>query len=326
MNQLKRLDPVGLLFFVPSMVCLILVLQWGGTTYPWSAPKIIGLLVAFIVLLIAFLAIEIWMPDTAMVPMRVVLNRSMAGAMFYMFLLAGAMMNLIYYLTIWFQAAQGQSAMQAGIRTIPLVLCMVILGIVTAVFVQKIGYYVPAMLICPAFCAVASGLLSTLTPSAGRNHWIGYQVIYGIGLGMGFQTSNLIPQSVLPRADVPIGMALMFSMQQLGGSVFLSVGQNIFSNHLVNSLSGVAGLDTQTIIDTGATALRSVVPPSALQTVIDAYSHALTRVFILAAALSACMILGAMVLEWKNIKGKKTDASNIAEADLEKNGEESNVA
>src|SRR5205085_4672467 len=47
LDQLKRLDPIGLFFFVPSMACLILALQWGGTAYPWSAPKIIGLLVTF---------------------------------------------------------------------------------------------------------------------------------------------------------------------------------------------------------------------------------------------------------------------------------------
>ena len=62
---------------------------------------------------------------------------------------------------------------------------------------------------------------------------------------------------------------------QLGGSVFLSVGQNIFSSQLVDSLSGITGLDT------------SIVPPSELGTVVNAYSYALTRVFILTATLSA---------------------------------------
>ncbi|OCL13974.1 MFS general substrate transporter [Glonium stellatum] len=317
LNQLKRLDPLGLLFFVPSMVCFILALQWGGTTYPWSAPKIIGLLAVFAILFVAFLAVEALTPETAMAPTRVVLNRSVGGSMLFIFLLSGGMMAVIYYLTIWFQAAQGQSAMEAGIRTIPLVLSLVVIGIVTAIFVQKIGYYVPAMLLSPVLCAVGGGMLSTLTPDAGSNHWIGYQVIYGIGIGCGFQTANLVPQSVLPRADVPLGMALAFFMQQFGGSIFLAVGQNIFSSQLVDSLSGVAGLDAKVIVNTGATALRSTVPPSELGKVIEAYSHALTRVFILTAALSAFMILGAVIVEWKSIKGEKGGHSNTSEASAE---------
>ena len=304
-GQIKRLDPIGVFFFVPSMVSLILALQWGGSTYSWSAPKVIGLLVTFSVLFVAFIVVEILTPETAMAPTRVVLNRSIAGSMTFMFLLSGGLMSVIYYLTIWFQAAKTDSAMHAGVSTIPLVLSLVVIGILAAVCTEYIGYYVPAMLLSPLLCSLGAGLLSTLSPSSGHNAWIGYQLLYGFGIGCGFQTSTLVPQNVLPRADVPLGMALMFFMQQLGGSVFLAVSQNIFSSRLVDSLTGIAGLDIEAIVNnTGATALRTVVPSDQLQIVIHAYSHALTRVFILTAALSACMILGALAVEWKKIKGK----------------------
>ena len=319
--QIKRIDPLGVIFFIPSMVSLILALQWGGSTYSWSAPKIIGLLVTFSVLFIAFVVVEITMPETAMAPTRVVLNRSIAGSMVFMFLLSGGLMSVIYYLTVWFQVAKGDSATHAGVSTIPLVLSLVIVGIIAAIFTEKIGYYVPAMLLSPILCSIGAGLLSTISPNSGHNAWIGYQLLYGFGIGCGFQTSTLPAQNVLPRADVPLGVALMFFMQQLGGSVFLAVSQNIFSSRLVNSLSGIAGLDTELIINTGATALRTIVPLDQLKTVTDAYSHALTCVFVLTATLSACMILGALPVEWKRIKGKnettedpKTPAVEVEES------------
>ena len=285
---IKLLDPLGLLFFIPSIICLILALQWGGSTNPWSAPRIIGLLVTFAVTLLAFLTVEALTPATALIPARVALQRSVLSAMAFMFLLAGGMMVVVYYLTVWFQAAQGLSAIDAGIHTIPLVLALVVIGIVAATVTQKIGYYVPAMLLSPVLCALGGGLLSTLTPSASPGHWIGFQVLYGVGLGSGFQTSNLAPQTVLSRADVPLGMALMFFMQQLGGAVFLSVGQTIFASQLVGNLAGKAALDPNVIVNTGATALRNLVPASEYATVIEAYSYALTRTFVLTAALSAC--------------------------------------
>ncbi|KAE8451274.1 hypothetical protein EG329_004439 [Mollisiaceae sp. DMI_Dod_QoI] len=316
--QVKNLDPIGMFFFVPSIVCLILALQWGGSTYPWSAPKIIGLFVTFGVLFVAFVAVEVLMPKTAMAPTRVVLNRSVAGSMFFMFLLSGALMSIVYYLAIWFQSAKGDSPIHSGISTIPLLLSMVVFSIPNAILTQKIGYYVPALLLAPVLCATGAGLLSTLTPSSDHSKWIGYQVLYGFGLGCGFQTSTLPPQNVLPRADVPLGIAMTFFMQQLGGSIFLSVSQTIFSNKLVDRLSGVSGLDAQAILNTGATNLRSVVPASELSIAVDAYSYSLTRVFIMAAALSSCMILGALVVEWKSIKGKKLaeDSPKTEEAKL----------
>ena len=302
---IKRFDPLGILFFVPSMVCLILALQWGGSTYAWSAPKIIGLLVTFAILFTAFVIVEVLTPETAMAPTRVVLNHSIAASMLFMFLLSGGLMSVIYYLAVWFQAAKGDSSMRAGVSTIPLVLSLVLISVISAICTQKIGYYVPAMLLSPIFCSIGTGMLSTLSPSSGHSAWIGYQVLYGFGIGCGFQTANLPAQNVLPRVDVPLGMGLMFFMQQLGGAVFLAVSQNIFSSGLVNNLSGIAGLDTEAIVNTGATALRTIVPSDQLETVIHAYSHALTRVFILAAALSACMMLGALAVEWKKIEGKK---------------------
>ena len=47
------------------------------------------------------------------------------------------------------------------------------------------------------------------------------------------------------------------------------------------------------------------MPADELGTVVVAYNFALTRVFVLAARLGACMVLGAVVLEWRSIKGGK---------------------
>jgi heme/copper-type cytochrome/quinol oxidase subunit 3 len=82
------------------MVCLILALQYGGSTYSWSAPKIIGLLVTFSVLFIAFVVVKVLTPETAMAPTRVVLNRSIASNMTFMFLLSRGLMSAVYHLTV----------------------------------------------------------------------------------------------------------------------------------------------------------------------------------------------------------------------------------
>lgn len=318
MDQIKRLDPLGTLFFIPSIVCLTLALQWGGTTDSWSSPRVIGLLVTFAVLFIAFIIVEILTPDTAMAPTRVVLNRSIAGSLTFMFLLSGGLMATLYYLSVWFQAAKGDSAIHSGISTLPVALSFAVFGIAAAVVTQKIQYYVPPMLLAPILSSAGAGMLSTLVPTSGHSAWIGYQVLYGFGVGSGFQTSVLPTMYVLPRADVPIGLALTFFMQQLGGSVFLAVSQNVFSTSLVDRLSGTAGLDANTIVNTGATDLRKVVPPEQLSTVIDAYSHALTRVFLLTAILSACMIIGVLPVEWKKIPSKTKAQDRPASSDNEK--------
>lgn len=315
LDKAERLDPLGLLFLVPSIVCLILALQWGGTKYAWSSARIIVLLVVFSLALIGFLFIEYKFPDTAMAPPRVILNRSVGSSLFFTFMSSGGMMCAVYYLAIWFQAAQGQSAKEAGIRTIPMVISLVIFGIITGITIQKIGYYAPSLLVSPVLAATGAGMLSRLTPSSSRSEWIGYQVIYGFGIGAGAQAATLAAQTVLAREDVPLGTAMCFFVQQLGGAIFVPVGQNLFSTQLVKRLSGIAGLDTEMILNTGATDLKAVVGSDQLGVVVGAYSWACTRVFVLGAALSACMIVGALGVEWKSIKKGKNEL-------VEKEGDE----
>ncbi|SPO03295.1 related to aflatoxin efflux pump AFLT [Cephalotrichum gorgonifer] len=305
LDQFKRLDPLGLLFFVPSITCLILAFQWAGSTYKWSNPTIIGLLVTFVATIIIFAVIEYKTPETAIAPGPVVGNRSMVGSLSFLFTSSGGMMVICYYLAIWFQATKGDTALDAGIHSIPLVLSLVLIGIPAAVLTQKIGYYVPVMLFGPILASIGAGMLSTLAPGSPMSHWIGYQVLYGLGLGCAFQSSSLVAQTVLPRKDVPIGLALGFFMQQLGGAVSVAIAQNIFATKLVDGLSGVAGLDAHGVVNIGATNLRSVVPAEDLNFVLGVYSNALTRTFLLAAALSASGLLSALLLEWKSIKGDK---------------------
>ncbi|KAJ4332357.1 hypothetical protein N0V87_008465 [Didymella glomerata] len=308
-QQIQRLDPVGIFFMVPSIICLVLALQWGGTTYPWSSPTIIGLLVTFFVLLIIFGIVETLTPETAMAPPRVLLNRNVAGSMIFTFLNYGAVMAIGYYLAIWFQVAKGLSAMHAGINTIPMVVAMVVASVISAKITQRIGYYIPAIIVCTVISSIGAGLLSTMTRFSDHSYWIGYQVLFGVGLGCGGQQASLAMQKALPKKDVSLGLALGFLMQQLGGAVFLSVCQNVFATKLVDRLSGVAGLDPQQIVNSGATAIRTIVPADEVDVVVDAYSFGITRCFLIAAALSAATILGVALMEWKSIKDDKNGKS-----------------
>lgn len=64
---------------MPAIICLLLALQWGGVKYDWSDAKIIALFVVFGILLIAFIGIQLWKQDSATVPPRMMMKRSMVS-------------------------------------------------------------------------------------------------------------------------------------------------------------------------------------------------------------------------------------------------------
>ena len=61
-----------------------------------------------------------------------------------------------------------------------------------------------------------------------------------------------------------------------------------------------------------------MVPAKDIDTVVSAYSYSITRTFLLAAALSACMILGALMVEWRSINEGAGKLAKQASKDEEK--------
>ena len=304
-QQFQRLDPLGTICFLPSVISLLLALQWGGTFYAWNSGKIVGLLVVFVVLMIAFIAIQIWKQDNGTVPPRIFCQRSIISGFWFMFCISGSMVVFIYFLPQWFQAVKGADAVHSGIMTLPMVVSLALAGIISGFFTTWVGYYVPTMLTCAVLMSIGSGLFTTFQPNTGDARWIGFEIIYGFGLGLAIQQSGLAAQAVLKRGDISIGVALMFLGQQLGGAIFVSIGQTLFTNSLVKYLSNVPGLQTQVILDTGTTDLRNIVAPAYLPIVVQAFNDALIKVYDVGVAMACLAMIGALAMEWKNIKEKK---------------------
>lgn len=322
-ERIVQLDLLGTAVFIVDIVCCLLALQWGGSSYPWSNWRVILCFVLFGLLTIIWLFIQWKAGDNATVPFRIVKQRSVASAVFFSFTIGAAFFIFIYYVPIWFQAIKGVSAFKSGIMTIPMVLALVIANIASGVGTTVVGWYVPFYYLSVVLSAIGAGLLTTFKSSTGAGEWIGYQVIYGLGIGFGMQQSLITIQTVLPLKDIPTGTALAMFSQTFGGALFVSVGQNVFSNRLVKGImADTTGLDPTLFLHAGATNLKNVVPEGQLPGVQRAYNTALTNTWYIAVAMICLSAIGAAFVEWKSVKGVKPgqvpqDSENQAsESDL----------
>ena len=185
-EQIKQMDPLGNLCLMPAVICLLLALEWGGSTYAWSNGRVVALLVLAGVLGMAFVGIQIWLGDNATVPPKLFKQRSMAAAFVYTLGVTGSMMTLTYYLPVWFQAIKSASPTRSGVMMLPMVVPSGVAGLLSGIAISKlVGYYVPFMLACSALMAIGAGLLTTFNPWTGQAAWVGYQFIWGFGAGLG---------------------------------------------------------------------------------------------------------------------------------------------
>ena len=209
-------------------------------------------------------------------------------------------------LAIWFQAIKGVSAVKSGIMNIPMILSLVIISIVGGIAVTIIGYYTPFVYASTILMSIGAGLLSTFETDTGSPKWIGYQVIFGAGVGFGMQQAIIMAQTVLPNKDIPIGTAMMMFCQTLGGAVSLVVANVIFSTTLWAEIPKHApDVVPETVIAAGASAVRDVVTSTAaLAGTLQAYAISVDRVSYLTVGLSGVCFVSAWGMGWKDIRTK----------------------
>jgi hypothetical protein len=302
-QRIMQMDPLGTFFLIAGVVCLLLVLTWGGSRYPWNSGRIIALLVLFAIFGIVFIGIQVRGGDNATIPKRIITQRSVAGAALFSVTTGGAFFLLVYFIPIWFQAIKGTSAVGSGIRNLAMVLATVVSSIIGGGLITTFGYYTLFLLISSVFSAIGAGLLTTLTINAGPAKWIGYQVLYGLGVGLSMQTPIVVVQTVLPISDIPAGTALIMFLQTLGGAIFISVGQSVFSNKLIAGIVQTAGPEYAALVmNDRATALRKVLPSEVLGEVLVKYNDALTQTWYISVALATMSIIGSSAVEWKSVK------------------------
>lgn len=121
------------------------------------------------------------------------------------------------YFGSWFQAIKAASALRSGVMNLPMVVASTIFSLAAGVGITLVGYYTPFMLLSSVLAAVGAGLLSTFKVDTPASKWIGYQVIYGLGVGLSRQTPLIAVQTVLPLADISIGSGMIMFTQTITG-------------------------------------------------------------------------------------------------------------
>jgi MFS family permease len=329
-EKLKKIDLVGLSIYIPAIVCLLLALQWGGSTYPWNDGRIIALFVLFGVLSIVFILFEQWKGAEATLPMHVITQRSVAAAAWNAFCNGAAFFLLIFYIPFWLQAIRNDSAASSGIELLPFVLSVVVMANLVGFLVTKFGYCrsiralkecfrtgasltfsiadAPFMIGASIISPIGEGLMTTWTADTPFSHWVGYQALTGLGIGMGQQQTQVAIQAVLPKEDIPAGASIVVLLQTLSGAIFIAIGQAVLQNKFAANLNAAfpdGGVDIGRLLEASASELRTLVSAANVDLVLRAYNGALTRIFLVAAIMSALTVVGSLLIEWKSVKKAK---------------------
>ncbi|KAF3054874.1 putative HC-toxin efflux carrier TOXA [Daldinia childiae] len=305
----SKLDLIGFVLFAPAAIELLLALQYGGFQFAWNSSQIIGLFCGAGITFVVFLAWEYYKGDEAMIPFSMTRKRTVWTSSLSYGLLMSQLFCLSYYLPVYFQGVKGATPLLSGVYLLPSILGQLFTSVLSGWLVGRVGYYLPFSLIGAVMVTIANGILSTLSPTTSTGEWIGYQIIHGVGRGLGMQMPILAVQNTLPPAQISIAMAFLMFSQNFGGALFLSFAETIFSNSLKTLIPEYApSVDPETIINAGATGFRSIISSAEIANVLVAYSKSIDRVFYMTAGMGVLCFVFSWGTGWKDIR-KKNEVS-----------------
>ncbi|KAA8613358.1 ProP Permease of the major facilitator superfamily [Pyrenophora tritici-repentis] len=307
-QKLHQLDFPGAILLLGATSCLNLALQWGGVVYPWSNAKVFGCLIGFGLLLITFVSLQYRDKESSTIPLRIFRSRTVSASCGFMMLVQVAIVLHSYYWPIYFQSVRNTSARDSGISLLPLIVSNSLGTLCAGTMVSRYGHYVPFMWTGPLILAAGGGLYQMIRADSPRGHWIGFQILSGLGYGICSQMPILAVQVVLSKSDIPTGLVMVMFFQMLGGALAPSVGQNLFTDALLRNLRKIQGIDGTVVVAAGARGFREIVPPELLNAVVDSFNSALRHVFWVALAAPALAWVLSWVMEWRQLNNSKKQA------------------
>jgi len=322
----QRIDLPGQLLVIGALVCLILGLI-EGSSQGWTSPLILGLFIGAAVLLAAFLLVEARVREP-LLPLRLFANRVFSVANVAGLLLGFAMLGTFFFVTQFFQAVQGYTPLEAGLRTLPATMGIFLIAPLAGLLTARLGPRLPIVL---GGLLAASGLflLMGLTPdSSYASIWWNFG-LFGIGLGLMLSPLTAAALSATPPIRAGLGSSVSNTSRQVGFSLGIAVLGAVvlqqFSGNIASQLAqrGVPGplgaAIASKIATAGAQASRVSLPgrlplpPAALhQAINQAFVDALHGSFLIAGVgLLVAALLVAFLLGQK----QPTPRTSVAPAD-----------
>ena len=234
-SRLKRVDFLGSFTLVATLISLLLGLNSGGNIVPWSHPLVLTTLPLSAVLLVVFVLVEAKYAIEPIIPVRLLLNRTVLSACLTNWFVTMACFALIFYGPIYFQV-RGMSATAAGIRMMPQSLGVAIGSISCGLLIRWSGRYYYLNIAVQSFFLLALGLASTFnlqTPN-----WPPFVIFFLAGIGYsGMLTVTLISFiAAIDHKYQAVITSASYAFRSTGSTIGITIASSVFQNVLKSEL------------------------------------------------------------------------------------------
>src|SRR3954464_13863412 len=282
-----KIDLLGAALLSAGVASLILVTTWGGSQYAWGSTTIVGLAVAGVLLLVAFVWQETRAPEP-LLPLGLFRSRVFAVSNAMGFTIGRAMFGAIVFIPLSLQLVYGASPTSSGLRLLPLMAGLLVAAIASGRIISRVGRYKVFPIAGTIVLVVGMFLLSRL--GVGTAPWLAsvYMLVVGVGIGLVMQVLVLVVQNDVRRQDIGVATSTATFFRSVGGSFGVAIFGTIFATRLADQLaqfpkSVTARLGSGVHLQPEQ---AKHLPPVVHQDFLQAFAHSLHGVFLWGMAIA----------------------------------------
>jgi MFS family permease len=277
------IDWSGAALLSGGVTAVILVTSWGGDTYPWLSPTILGTAGAGVVLLAAFVVVE-RRAANPILPLRMWRNPVLRVSVPLIFVVGFGMVGVATFTPLYQQVVDGVSPTLSGLRLAPLMLSMMCTSVAVGQTIARIGRYRWFPRVGGGLLIVGMFLMARLTVGTSYGFQFLALVVIGVSLGLINPVLVLAAQNAVRPQDIGVATSTNTFGRTVGSSFGVAVFGTIFSVRLTDALAhGPTAAAAGGVVHSGLNVSRAQIdalPAPLRETFLDGFANALHGVFL----------------------------------------------
>jgi EmrB/QacA subfamily drug resistance transporter len=316
-----RIDWWGAILLVAGVSCILLATQLGGSTYRGGSWQVIGLFVIGVLVLAGFAFREAAAPEPIL-PLRLFRLQIFTVSNVISFVSGVAMFGALAFLPQYLQLVHGVSATESGLLLLPLLVGVLAMSISSGIYISRTGRYRWFPLVGTVIVTVGLALLAGLGAHTSLTI-VGLDIlVFGVGLGLFMQVLTLVVQNAVPMNELGVATSSVTFFRSMGGAIGASALGAVLTagisaelpRYLPPAALAVGGNKVGALIGSPAQLdALGRTHPAIHEGIIQAYSHAIDRLFLVAVPVSILSVIAASFINQVRLRSSNTQTRHTVE-------------
>jgi EmrB/QacA subfamily drug resistance transporter len=290
-----RIDYAGAATLSVTLTALLLATVWGGTTYPWGSPPVVGTAAVAVVGLVVFLTIERRAPEP-LLPLSVFRIPVVSVAAVATGLIGAVLFAVTIYMPLFVQGVLGTSATTSGAVLIPMQLGWTTATVTAGQLIARTGRYRVFPILGSSFVLLGLLLITRLGVDSSQAAVAACLAVVGLGMGASVQPYLIAAQNAAPPSQIGVVTATLQLFRSTGSSIAVAGLGAIVAGRIGAELSAHLGaaasrVDPASLLQSGAH-----LPPDLVEGTRAALAASLHTAFLACLPVAVVGVLLALRL------------------------------